>query len=254
MTAVIAVSGVRSSCDMSATKRRRGLVRALMSATRFSSASAVWLNVRDRSASSSVPDTRSRVSSLPSPSRRAATPSRCTGFSTVVAAACASSAEPISARPVAMPSDQASELRSLRLGLQRLEHVAGRTAADHLRARRPDTACRASMIRCQYRWYGDLLFAVTACCLFTAVRSDSGTSSSVKVSSAPELPTTVLPSAVLGDQQHAEPLAAAGHLARRVLEFVLRAGAPAARPRGSASPAGSRAAPRPARASAPPRG
>lgn len=39
-------------------------------------------------------------------------PSRCTGFSTVVAAACASSAAPISASVVAIPSDQASELRS----------------------------------------------------------------------------------------------------------------------------------------------
>ncbi len=115
-TAVIAVSGVRSSCDMSATKRREASSRAAMSATRFSSASAVWLNVRDSSASSSVPETRSRVSSLPSPSRRAAMPSRCTGLRTVVAAACASSAEPISASPVAIPSDQARELRSLASG------------------------------------------------------------------------------------------------------------------------------------------
>ncbi len=116
VTAVIAVSGVRSSWDMSATKRREASSRALMSATRFSSAAAARLNVRDRSASSSVPDTLSRVSSLPSPSRRAAAPRRCTGFRTVVAAACASSAAPISARPVAIPSDQASELRSLASG------------------------------------------------------------------------------------------------------------------------------------------
>lgn len=116
VTAVMAVSGVRSSCDMSATNRRDALSRAAMSSTRFSSAAAALLNVRDRSASSSVPDTCSRVSSFPSPSRRAATPSRCTGFSTVVEAACASSAEPSSARPVAIPSDQASELRSLASG------------------------------------------------------------------------------------------------------------------------------------------
>ncbi len=116
VTAVIAVSGVRSSWLMSATNRRDASSRAAMSATRFSSASAALLNVRDRSASSSVPETRSRVSSLPSPSRRAAVPSRCTGFSTVVAAACASSAEPISASPVAIPSDQASEFRSLASG------------------------------------------------------------------------------------------------------------------------------------------
>lgn len=116
VTAVIAVSGVRSSWLMSATNRRDASSRAAMSSTRFSRASAASLNVRDRSASSSVPDTLSRVSSLPSPSRRAATPSRCTGFSTVVAAACASSAEPISARPVAIPSDQARELRSFASG------------------------------------------------------------------------------------------------------------------------------------------
>lgn len=116
VTAVIAVSGVRSSWLMSATKRREALSRAAMSSTRFSSASAAWLNVLERSASSSVPDTLSRVSSLPSPSRRAATPSRCTGFSTVVEAACASSAEPIRASPVAIPSDQARELRSLASG------------------------------------------------------------------------------------------------------------------------------------------
>lgn len=56
-TVVMAVSGVRSSCDMSATNRREASSRAAMSSTRFSSASAVRLNVRDRSASSSVPDT-----------------------------------------------------------------------------------------------------------------------------------------------------------------------------------------------------
>lgn len=43
-------------------------------------------------------------------------PSRCTGLRTVVAAAWASSAEPISASPVAIPSDQASELRSFASG------------------------------------------------------------------------------------------------------------------------------------------
>lgn len=116
VTAVIAVSGVRSSWLMSATNRRDASSRAAMSATRFSRASAALLNVRDRSASSSVPDTLSRVSSFPSPSRRAAVPSRCTGFSTVVAAACARRAEPISASPVAIPSDQASEPRSFASG------------------------------------------------------------------------------------------------------------------------------------------
>ncbi len=113
-TAVSAVSGVRSSCDMSATKRRLDSSRALMSATFFSSASAVLLKVCDRSASSSVPDTSRRWSSSPSPSRRAASPSRCTGLSTVRAAACASRAEPSSARPVAMVSDQPSAFRSSR--------------------------------------------------------------------------------------------------------------------------------------------
>ncbi len=116
VTAVIAVSGVRSSWDMSATKRRLDSSRALSSATRFSNASAAPLNVRESSASSSVPDTCSRVSSFPSPSRRAASPRRCTGRSTVVAAACASRAEPISASAVAIPSDQARELRSSRSG------------------------------------------------------------------------------------------------------------------------------------------
>ncbi|CAM5708894.1 hypothetical protein STENM327S_00425 [Streptomyces tendae] len=116
VTAVSAVSGVRSSWLMSATKRREACSRPAMSATRFSRFSAALLNVRDRSASSSVPDTRSRVSSFPSPRRRAATPSRCTGFSTVVARACASSAEPSRASAVAMPSDQASEFRSLASG------------------------------------------------------------------------------------------------------------------------------------------
>ncbi|CAM5470239.1 hypothetical protein SVIOM74S_01149 [Streptomyces violarus] len=55
VTAVMAVSGVRSSWLMSATNRRDASSRAAMSATRFSSASAALLNVRDRSASSSVP-------------------------------------------------------------------------------------------------------------------------------------------------------------------------------------------------------
>lgn len=113
-TAVMAVSGVRSSCDMSATKRRLDSSRALMSATFFSRELAVLLNVLERSASSSVPETVSRVSSLPSPSLRAASPRRCTGRSTVVAAAWASRAEPTRARAVAIPSDQARELRSCR--------------------------------------------------------------------------------------------------------------------------------------------
>ena len=114
VTAVIAVSGVRSSCDMSATKRRLADSRARSSSTRFSSASAALLNVRDISASSSVPDTFSRVSRCPSPSRCAASPSRRTGRSTAEPAAWASSAAPISASRVAIPSDQARELRSLR--------------------------------------------------------------------------------------------------------------------------------------------
>lgn len=116
VTAEIAVIGVRSSCDMSATKRLLDASRALSSATRCSSDSAAPLNVRDSSASSSVPETRSRVSSFPSPSLRAASPRRRTGRSTVVAAAWASSIAPISASAVAIPSDQASELRSSRSG------------------------------------------------------------------------------------------------------------------------------------------
>lgn len=191
VTAVIAVSGVRSSCDMSATNRRDACSRALMSSTRFSSDSAVRLNVRDRSASSSVPDTRSRVSSLPSPSRRAAVPRRCTGFSTVVAAACASSAEPISASPVAIPSDQARELRSLASGSSDLSmYPVGPPPITFA----PPTRYGLSpwTIRCQYRWYVYLLFEEISCSLFTAFWRDFGTSPSVKVSRS-EFPRTVLP-------------------------------------------------------------
>ncbi|CAM5398431.1 hypothetical protein SFUMM280S_03444 [Streptomyces fumanus] len=136
---------------MSATNRLDACSLAAMSATRFSSASAAALNIRDRSASSSVPETRSRVSSLPSPSRRAAVPSRCTGFSTVVARACASSAEPISASPEAIPSDQASEPRSLASGSSDFSrYPVGPPPITRVPATRYGVS--SSTIRCQYRW------------------------------------------------------------------------------------------------------
>ncbi|CAM5403692.1 hypothetical protein SALBM311S_12410 [Streptomyces alboniger] len=47
--------------------------------------------------------------------------------------------------------------------------------------------------RCQYRWYGYLLAAVTGCRSPTAARSDERTSCTVKPFRAPELPYTVLP-------------------------------------------------------------
>lgn len=49
-----------------------------------------------------------------------------------------------------------------------------------------------SVIRCQYKWYADLLFEESGCCLFTAFWRDLGTSSRVKVSSS-EFPAIVLP-------------------------------------------------------------
>ena len=82
MTAVIAVSGVRSSCDMSATNRRLCASRALSSSTWLCSASAVRLNVLAKSESSSAPLTSSRVSSRPSPNLFAASASWRTGRST----------------------------------------------------------------------------------------------------------------------------------------------------------------------------
>ena len=134
VTAVIAVSGVRSSCDMSATKRRDASSRALMSATRFSSASAVRLNVRERSASSSVPDTRSRVSSLPSPSRRAAMPEPVHRLEHRRRGGLRQQRRADQREAGRDPQRPGEGVEILRLRLQRLEHVAGRPAADHLRA------------------------------------------------------------------------------------------------------------------------
>ena len=135
VTAVIAVSGVRSSCDMSATKRRLASSRALSSSTRFSSASAALLNVRDSSASSSVPgDPQPGVQlALAEPPRRLAEPLHRPQHRG--AAACASSAAPTSASSGGDPQRPGQRVEVLALGVQRLEHVAGRPAAVDPRAR-----------------------------------------------------------------------------------------------------------------------
>ncbi len=89
VTAVIAASGVRSSCETSAANRRALASIRRRSATLSSSLAAMSLNVRDRSASSSAPLTSSRVSSLPSAIRPAACRSPRTGRSTPRAASSA---------------------------------------------------------------------------------------------------------------------------------------------------------------------
>lgn len=90
MTAFIAASGVRSSCETSATNRRASdsIVRSVP--TVRSSSAAVLLNVVTSCASSSDPFTRSRTSSLPRPSWLAAVFSARTGRSTWRAASSAS--------------------------------------------------------------------------------------------------------------------------------------------------------------------
>lgn len=91
-TIVIAARGVRSSCDTSATNRRAFASWARNSASDAWSASAVSLNVRARSASSSWPRTATRLPRSPAASSRVARPSFRTGRRTVPAASSASSA------------------------------------------------------------------------------------------------------------------------------------------------------------------
>ncbi len=82
VTADMAASGVRSSWETSAAKRRALASMRRSSASSFSRARAISLNVTVRSASSSRPVTGERVSSSPEVMRSAASRRRRTGSST----------------------------------------------------------------------------------------------------------------------------------------------------------------------------